>query len=219
MDTRSAAERSEIDRRIEELPSQIEHRSSIENRSRDALRVRVLQRMIPKSGHPKSGHRFSDKIMRNQKSVVRNSQTKAGMEPREAPGSCTAPRHAGECCHSLALRARRAPQNDPLARTACFGRAAPPGAPPKLSPLRAAVRTGPAMGNIGIVTEQETICQGKSDIYPRSGTRSTDPSRSRLVEARTAAARSALQPPWLALSRNFCSMSTRVSGSCAPPRM
>jgi len=43
------------------------------------------------------------------------------------------PRHAGECYHSLALRARRAPQNDPLARTACLGRAAPPGAPPRLA--------------------------------------------------------------------------------------
>ena len=43
------------------------------------------------------------------------------------------PRHAGECYHSLALRAWRAPQNDPLARTACFGRAAPPGAPPRFA--------------------------------------------------------------------------------------
>jgi hypothetical protein len=42
------------------------------------------------------------------------------------------PRHANGCYHPLALRARRAPQNDPLARTACFGRAAPPGAPPRL---------------------------------------------------------------------------------------
>ena len=46
------------------------------------------------------------------------------------------PRHAGERCHSLALRAWRAPQNNPLARTACFGRAAPPGAPPRFSPGR-----------------------------------------------------------------------------------
>ena len=46
------------------------------------------------------------------------------------------PRHADGCYHPLALRARRAPQNDPLARTACFGRAAPPGAPPRLSPRR-----------------------------------------------------------------------------------
>ena len=46
------------------------------------------------------------------------------------------PRHADGCYHPLALRARRAPQNDPLARTACFGRAAPPGAPPRLSPGR-----------------------------------------------------------------------------------
>src|ERR1700689_2531412 len=40
------------------------------------------------------------------------------------------PRHANGCCHPPTLRAWRAPQNDPLARTACFGRAAPPGAPP-----------------------------------------------------------------------------------------
>jgi hypothetical protein len=40
------------------------------------------------------------------------------------------PRHADGCCHPPTLRAWRAPQNDPLARTACFGRAAPPGAPP-----------------------------------------------------------------------------------------
>jgi hypothetical protein len=46
------------------------------------------------------------------------------------------PRHADGCYHPLALRARRAPQNDPLARTACFGRAPPPGAPPRLSPGR-----------------------------------------------------------------------------------
>ena len=44
------------------------------------------------------------------------------------------PRHADECCHSPALRAWRAPQSDPLARTACFGRAAPPGAPPRFLP-------------------------------------------------------------------------------------
>src|SRR5271170_4394209 len=43
------------------------------------------------------------------------------------------PRHANGCCHPPALRAWRAPQNDPLARTACFGRVAPPGAPPRLS--------------------------------------------------------------------------------------
>ena len=54
----------------------------------------------------------------------------AGVQRREAPKSW--PRHAGECYHSLALRARRAPQDNPLARTACFGRAAPPGAPPRL---------------------------------------------------------------------------------------
>jgi hypothetical protein len=40
------------------------------------------------------------------------------------------PRHADGCCHPPTLRAWRAPQNDPLTRTACFGRAAPPGAPP-----------------------------------------------------------------------------------------
>jgi hypothetical protein len=40
------------------------------------------------------------------------------------------PRHADGCCHPPTLRAWRAPQNNPLARTACFGRAAPPGAPP-----------------------------------------------------------------------------------------
>src|SRR5271170_3493527 len=43
------------------------------------------------------------------------------------------PRHAGECYHSLALRAWRAPQDNPLARTACFGRAAPRGAPPRFA--------------------------------------------------------------------------------------
>jgi hypothetical protein len=43
------------------------------------------------------------------------------------------PRHADGCCHPLALRAWRAPQDNPLARTACFGRAAPPGAPPESS--------------------------------------------------------------------------------------
>ncbi len=54
---------------------------------------------------------------------------------------------ASECCRSLAVRERRAPQNDPLARTDCFGRAAPPGAPPRRSPdcrpaqLRAALVT------------------------------------------------------------------------------
>ena len=58
-----------------------------------------------------------------------NDLPKAGMQRREAPKSW--PRHAGECCHSLALRARRAPQDNPLARAACFGRAAPPGAPPR----------------------------------------------------------------------------------------
>ena len=56
-------------------------------------------------------------------------QRKREVQRREAPKSW--PRHAGECCHSLALRARRAPQDNPLARTACFGRAAPPGAPPR----------------------------------------------------------------------------------------
>ncbi len=66
---------------------------------------------------------FACKLLRT------TSPKKGGMERREAPKSW--PRHAGECCHSLALRARRAPQDDPLARTACFGRAAPPGAPPR----------------------------------------------------------------------------------------
>src|SRR5580692_3676232 len=50
------------------------------------------------------------------------------VERREAPGR--GPRHADGCCHPATLRAWRAPQIVPLARTACFGRAAPPGAPP-----------------------------------------------------------------------------------------
>jgi len=87
-------------------PDPLARNDEIGNRSRDALRARVLQKAFDQS--PQTKGRWS-----------------AGR--RQGRG----PRHAGECYHSLALRARRAPQNDPLARTACFGRAAPPGAPPR----------------------------------------------------------------------------------------
>ena len=83
------------------------------------------------------------------------------------------PRHADGCCHPPTLRAWRAPQNDPLARTACFGRAAPPGAPPpsRLSAaavdrrrLRAAFRSCQPKSPAGVLTERiDSLCNGKRD--------------------------------------------------------
>ena len=79
----------------------------------------------------------ADSRIRSRGSLKRPSFAKAFYErPGQwSPGrrQTSWPRHAGECYHSLALRAWRAPQNDPLARTACFGRAAPPGAPPRFA--------------------------------------------------------------------------------------
>ncbi len=108
--------------------------------------------------------------------ISRISPNVGEMERREAPKSWATslgPRHAGECCHSLALRAWRAPQDDPLARTACFGRAAPPGAPPWPSPRRPAApasnrtrrisRPSPVTPlderDFGYVTAMGTSCQ------------------------------------------------------------
>ena len=211
------------------------------------------------------------------------------MQRREAPKSW--PRHAGECCHSLALRARRAPQDNPLARTACFGRAAPPGAPPRFlaqaaGPPRLKNRTRSIrrLKSAGGVLPSEILirslcnynrddCQevvasivttfpGRSAArsgalqtrdrhglraaeaprsrrprisgaplarctasgerlrrHPRNGARLTGPSNKPPISFSASAARASLQPPCLALSRNLSSMSARVSGSCAPPRI
>ena len=95
-------------------------------------------RPIPFSAYARRGGGYAQSFSRRvcvralQKALHETPRTQAGVERREAPGSW--PRHASECRHALALRARRAPQDDPLARTACFGRAAPPGAPPRSGP-------------------------------------------------------------------------------------
>jgi hypothetical protein len=83
------------------------------------------------------------------------------------------PRHADGCCHPPTLRAWRAPQNDPLARTACFGRAAPPGAPPPLRlsaaavdrrRLRATFRSCQSQLPVGVLSERiDLLCNGKRD--------------------------------------------------------
>jgi hypothetical protein len=60
---------------------------------------------------------------------------------------------------------------DPLARTACFGRAAPPGAPPPFSAaavdrrrLRAAFRSCQPEAPAGVLTERiDSLCNGKRD--------------------------------------------------------
>jgi len=98
------------------------------------------------------------------------------VERREAPGR--GPRHADGCCHPPTLRAWRAPQDDPLARTACFGRAAPPGAPPpsRFSAaavdrhcLRAAFRCCQPQSPAGVVTERiDSLCNGKRDGVSRT---------------------------------------------------
>ena len=79
--------------------------------------------------NPVLAARLSARGLPKPRSNEFSPERKREVQRREAPKSW--PRHAGECCHSLALRARRAPQDNPLARTACFGRAAPPGAPPR----------------------------------------------------------------------------------------
>ena len=63
------------------------------------------------------------------------------------------------------------------------------------------------------------ICQGKGDIYLRSRASSTRPLNKVPSRLNASTARSSLQPPCRVLSKNFCSISARVSGSCAPPRM
>ena len=88
------------------------------------------------------------------------------------------PRHADGCCHPSTLRAWRAPQNDPLARTACFGRAAPPGAPPPSRSsaaavdrrcLRAAFRSCQPESPAGVLTERiDSLCNGKWDGMSRT---------------------------------------------------
>jgi hypothetical protein len=55
--------------------------------------------------------------------------------------------------------------------------------------------------------------------HPRNGARFTGPSNKPPISLSPSAARASLQPPCLALSRNLSSMSARVSGSCAPPRI
>jgi hypothetical protein len=87
------------------------------------------------------------------------------------------PRHADGCCHPPTLRAWRAPQIDPLARTACFGRAAPPGAPPpsRLSAaavdrrrLRTAFRSCQPESPAGVLAERiDLLCNGKRDAVSR----------------------------------------------------
>ena len=67
---------------------------------------------------------------------------------------------------------------DPLARTACFGRAAPPGAPPpsRFSAtavdhrrLRAAVRSCQPASPAGVLTERiDSLCNGKRDEVSRT---------------------------------------------------
>ena len=215
-------------------------------------------------------------------------ERKREVQRREAPKSW--PRHAGECCHSLALQARRAPQDNPLARTACFGRAAPPGAPPRfrrpagrpasaqkphsLHPPAQVCRRCPSERDFdsryvakigtdvkcshvycdsrfpcatqhavvrcrpGIAESSEhgrveppktpdqrctaarcTASGQRLRYHPRSGARFTAPSNKPPISFSASAARASLQPPCLALSRNLSSMSARVSGSCAPPRI
>jgi hypothetical protein len=96
------------------------------------------------------------------------------------------PRHADGCCHPPTLRAWRAPQDNPLARTACFGRAAPPGAPPPSRSsaaavdrrrLRAAFRSCQPESPAGVllseltrcVTKRGTRCQGLNSCGRRVG--------------------------------------------------
>src|SRR5215470_9930234 len=55
--------------------------------------------------------------------------------------------------------------------------------------------------------------------YPRKDERSIFPSNSVRISASADCVRAASHPPWRALSANFSSMSPRVSGSCAPPRI
>jgi hypothetical protein len=73
---------------------------------------------------------------RRRPSFAKGSRNASPKRGDGAPGGARGrgPRHANGCYHPLALRARRAPQDNTLARTACFGRAAPPGAPQRLSP-------------------------------------------------------------------------------------
>ena len=55
--------------------------------------------------------------------------------------------------------------------------------------------------------------------HPRSAARLTGPLNRPPISFSAAAARASLQPPCFTFSKNFCSISARVSGSCAPPRI
>ena len=97
------------------------------------------------------------------------------VERREAPGSWATPRER-MLPPAHASGVARATE-DPLARTACFGRAAPPGAPPpsRFSAaavdrrcLRAAFRSCQPESPAGVLTERiDWLCNGKRDVVSR----------------------------------------------------
>src|ERR1700683_2510205 len=97
------------------------------------------------------------------------------VERREAPGSWATPR--GRMLPPAHASGVARATEDPLARTACFGRAAPPGAPPpsRFSAaavdrrrLRAAFRSCQPASPAGVLTERiDSLCNGKKDGVAR----------------------------------------------------
>ena len=82
------------------------------------------------------------------------------------------------------------------------------------------VRVEPAKTPDQRCTAARCTASGKRLRYhPRNPARFTGPSNNPPISFSASAARASVQPPCLALSRNLSSMSARVSGSCAPPRI
>ncbi len=98
------------------------------------------------------------------------------VERREAPGSWATPR--GRMLPPAHASGVARATEDPLARTVCFGRAAPPGAPPpsRFSAaavdrrrLRAAFRSCQPESAAGVLTERiDSLCNGKRDAVSRT---------------------------------------------------
>ncbi len=103
-------------------------------------------------------------------------ESHARVERREAPGSWATPR--GRMLPPAHASGVARATEDPLARTACFGRAAPPGAPPpsRFSAaavdrrrLRAAFRSCQPQSPAGVLTERiDSLCNGKRDAMSRT---------------------------------------------------
>ena len=164
----------------------------IENRSRDAIRARVLQtRTLParRNGAP-GGARVVNRATRAN--VTTRSRFGRGARHRTIP--LREPPASGALrLPALHRSSRRSSNHRPDgARNA---------------------RDDSKYYRIG------DICQGKGDTYLRSPASSTRPSNKEPSRLSASTARSSLQPPCRALSKNFCSISARVSGSFAPPRM